>query len=648
MGIATGSFCTARAAGQDSFEQRSLLEGSEAGDTGNFGSASREDGEPELPTGSAGRSLWWTWVAPSAGDVQINLLGFTPGSFEELDTVLGVFTGESLTTLTLVAFNDDEPIGMSSRVRFQTTPGTAYHILADLNSSESGTGTAFLSLTFEDASGERPDNDRWDHATVLAGAEASDDSTFHLASREVDEPILPYPTRGRTLWWQWTPPQQGLAVVTLDGIDPDSDPVVGVYTGSTKADLRLVVANDDGGSDQESVAAFLTIPGVLYSLQADLYDNGGTEAGPVRISVSLVELPPVELRPPNDAFANAAPLPGLSGQSEADTRYATGEPGEPSGHGGIRSQSVWWKWTAPRNGVLRIKTHRSTTAEGAPLDTVLAVYRGTSLGKLEELEWSDDEGSLLTSQVEVFVSAGQVYDVAVAPALGSPTGTVRLDYEMIDGIPSPAWAARGLDNAIVTSSEFAGTVQLVNLWATWCGPCREEIPDLISLYEDHRAQGFVVVGVSVDDAVQGDWPTDLVSSFVNDYGITYPIVLDRPSGTVESGFGRAAAIPTTYVVNRQGIVVQKLVGTRSRSSFEQLILPLLTTAPPMPVLGAVLKAGGQVELSWAAQEDLLLESGASPAGPWNRVTARPSAQGDQQTLTIPTEPRLNFYRLSRP
>ena len=84
--------------------------GSEAGDTGNFGSASREDGEPELPTGSAGRSLWWTWVAPPAGDVQINLLGFTPGSFEELDTVLGVFTGESLTTLTLVAFNDDEPI----------------------------------------------------------------------------------------------------------------------------------------------------------------------------------------------------------------------------------------------------------------------------------------------------------------------------------------------------------------------------------------------------------------------------------------------------------------------------------------------------------------------------------------------------------
>ena len=59
---------------------------------------------------------------------------------------------------------------------------------------------------------------------MLAGAEASDDSTFHLASREVDEPILPYPTRGRTLWWQWTPPQQGLAVVTLDGIDPDSGP----------------------------------------------------------------------------------------------------------------------------------------------------------------------------------------------------------------------------------------------------------------------------------------------------------------------------------------------------------------------------------------------------------------------------------------
>ena len=234
--------------------------------------------------------------------------------------------------------------------------------------------------------------------------------------------------------------------------------------------------------------------------------------------------------------------------------------------------------------------------------------------------------------------AGQVYDVAVAPALGSPTGTVRLDYEMIDGIPSPAWAARGLDNAIVTSSEFAGTVQLVNLWATWCGPCREEIPDLISLYEDHRAPGFVVVGVSVDDAVQGDWPTDLVSSFVNDYGITYPIVLDRPSGTVESGFGRAAAIPTTYVVNRQGIVVQKLVGTRSRSSFEQLILPLLTTAPPMPVLGAVLKAADRSNYR-GLRRRICSWSREPPSGPLEPGHSRPSAQGDQQTLTIPPRSR---------
>ena len=129
------------------------------------------------------------------------------------------------------------------------------------------------------------------------------------------------------------------------------------------------------GIGPESVAAFLTIPGVLYPCKQTYTTTEGRRPGRLDLRQSGGAAP-VELRPPNDAFANAAPLPGLSGQSEADTRYATGEPGEPSGHGGIRSQSVWWKWTAPRNGVLRIKTHRSTTAEGAPLDTVLAVYRG--------------------------------------------------------------------------------------------------------------------------------------------------------------------------------------------------------------------------------------------------------------------------------
>lgn len=639
---------TLLAEGQDSFAARTLLTGSEVSDTGDFSLGSREFQEPVLPASTAGRSLWWTWVAPSAGEVQVRLMGFLPDFSDELDTVLGVFTGDALGALTLVDFNDDESTGFSSRCRFVATPGTAYHFLADLHSFESATGSAYLSVSLEESSGERPANDDFSAATPLTGATASDESTFRLATREVGEPTLPFRARGRTLWWSWTPAEEGLALVELGGTGPSPDTVVGIYTGTSLENLQLLTADDEGGQDHGSVAAFLTAPGVTYYLQADLYDDGEIAAGPVQISATVQSLPDRSLRPANDAFAQATVLDGIAGRSEANTQYATGENYEPSGHGGTRSQSVWWRYTAPKAGVLRLRTHSSTTSSGAPLDTVLALYSGGSLGTLEELETNDDSGSLLTSELNAYVEAGQEYLVAVAPLVGSPAGLVRLDYQLLDSLPAPSWTARSLDDSVVQSSEFAGTVQLVNLWATWCGPCLAEIPDLISLYEQYRSQGFVVIGVSVDDAIQGTWPTSLVADFVADYEITYPVLLDRPSGTVEDGFGHASAIPTTYLINREGKIIQKLVGTRSRSDFEQLILPHLTTAPAMPALGAEPLADGRVQLSWETQANLQLQAGSSLTGPWVGVTASPVNEGNRQVVTLAPEPGLVFYRLSRP
>ncbi len=647
-GVTAGVGGTLLAEGQDSFAARTLLVGSEASDTGDFSIGSREFQEPVLPESTAGRSLWWTWVAPSAGEVQVRLMGFLPDFSDELDTVLGVFTGDALTSLTLVDFNDDDTEGLSSRCRFVATPGTAYHFLADLHSFEPATGSAYLSVSFEESSGERPDNDDFSAATPLTGASASDESTFRFATREVGEPLLPFRARGRTLWWRWTPAQEGLALVELGGTGPSPDTVVGIYTGTSLENLQLLTAEDEGGPNHGSLAAFLTLPGVTYYIQADLYNDGEITTGPVQVSATLQSLPPLSLRPANDAFAQATVLDGVAGRSEANTQYATGENYEPSGHGGTRSQSVWWRYTAPKAGVLRLRTHSSITSSGAPLDTVLALYSGGSLGTLEELETNDDAGSLLTSELNAYVEAGREYFLAVAPVVGSPAGLVRLDYQLFDAFPAPSWTARGLDDSVVRSSEFAGFVQLVNIWATWCGPCRAEIPDLISLYEQYRSQGFVVIGVSVDDAIQGTWPTRLVADFVTDYQITYPVVLDRPSGTVEDGFGQASAIPTTYLVNREGKIIKKLVGTRSRSEFEQLILPHLSTAPAMPALSAVPLPDGRVQLSWEAQANLQLQAGSSLAGPWNGVTASQVNEGNRQMVTLAPEPGLVFYRLSRP
>ena len=308
-------------------------------------------------------------------------------------------------------------------------------------------------------------------------------------------------SRGRTLWWSWTPAQEGLALIELGGTGTSPDTVIGIYTGTSLENLQLLTAEDEGGPNHGSLAAFLTTPGVTYYLQADLYDDGEIATGPVQVSATLQSLPPLSLRPANDAFAQATVLDGVAGRSEANTQYATGRI-KPRDHGGTRSQSVWWRYTPPTAGVLRLRTHGSTTSSGAPLDTVLALYSGGSLGTLEELETNDDAGGLLTSGLNAYVEAGRVFPLPSPRVVGSPAGMVRLDYQLIDAFPAPSWTARALDESLVRSSEFAGSVQLVNLWATWCGPCLAEIPDLISLYEKYRSQGFVVIGVSVDDAIR--------------------------------------------------------------------------------------------------------------------------------------------------
>ena len=95
---------------------------------------------------------------------------------------------------------------------------------------------------------------------------------------------------------------------------------------------------------------------------------------------------------------------------------------------------------------------------------------------------------------------------------------------------------------------------LVNFWATWCGPCRREIPDLVDLYSDLRDDGLVIVGIAVDQ--EG---AEVVEPFVNEQEINYPIVLD-PEQSLETHFDAMYGLPTTYVVNPEGKIVKRVLG----------------------------------------------------------------------------------------
>ena len=111
---------------------------------------------------------------------------------------------------------------------------------------------------------------------------------------------------------------------------------------------------------------------------------------------------------------------------------------------------------------------------------------------------------------------------------------------------------RTLDGRMLSSADWRGKVTIVNFWATWCGPCRAEIPDLVALKEKYRDQ-VQIIGISEDEG-----PLEAVQRFANQYHINYPIVMKTEE--IGKAFPGVYALPTSFVIDRDGLVVQKHVG----------------------------------------------------------------------------------------
>jgi len=121
------------------------------------------------------------------------------------------------------------------------------------------------------------------------------------------------------------------------------------------------------------------------------------------------------------------------------------------------------------------------------------------------------------------------------------------------GSSMPAYKAELLDGKPFDIAGERGNVVFLNLWATWCGPCRYEIPELQKLHTQYAAQGFKVVGVSLDESGK-----DAVQQFVTENTIAYPIVLD-PEGKLANVF-QTTVIPTSVLIDRSGKIVWKKYG----------------------------------------------------------------------------------------
>lgn len=121
------------------------------------------------------------------------------------------------------------------------------------------------------------------------------------------------------------------------------------------------------------------------------------------------------------------------------------------------------------------------------------------------------------------------------------------------GFLAPAFSLDRLDGGRSSSTEFRGKVVLLNFWATWCGPCRAEMPSLEALSHEFPSQDFVVVGISSD--YEG---AQIVQPFMESFGLTFPILLD-PEMAVNDRF-EVRSIPSSLVLDRQGVIRYKFFG----------------------------------------------------------------------------------------
>ena len=121
----------------------------------------------------------------------------------------------------------------------------------------------------------------------------------------------------------------------------------------------------------------------------------------------------------------------------------------------------------------------------------------------------------------------------------------------------------------VALSDYRGQVILLDFWATWCAPCRIEIPGFIELYDKYRDQGFVVLGISIDD------PVDAMQAFAAELGMNYPVLVGDGRDDVKDAYGPLIGYPTAFIIDREGRICTTHIGFAPKEQFEQDILAVL-------------------------------------------------------------------------
>jgi len=180
----------------------------------------------------------------------------------------------------------------------------------------------------------------------------------------------------------------------------------------------------------------------------------------------------------------------------------------------------------------------------------------------------DPEGSESELRMSERRFARRQWALALLGSLGAVTAMAASNDEV--GRMAPPLVVRALDGKTVDLAALRGQVVVLNVWASWCTPCRAEMPMLDSFYREHAKEGVVVLGMSADD------PHDRSAVSHAMQGLTYPAALlvdAKPNG-----FGDPSVLPTTYIIDRSGVIRARLLPTRGALTAQSLgavVTPLL-------------------------------------------------------------------------
>ncbi len=260
----------------DNFAAASTITGTTATVSGSNVGATKETGEPKHAGNTGGKSVWWSWKAPSTARVSLNTRG------SSFDTILGVYTGSAVSALTTVASNDDDPAGgtLTSALSFNAVKDTVYRIAVDGYSAASGNVTLNLSQA---APLVTPSNDLFINAALLSGDTVTWSGSNVGATKETNEPRHAGNAGGASVWFNWTPSSSRSVKISTRGSSFDT--VLGVYTGSAVGSLVQVASNDDdpAGGTLSSAVTFNAVAGTTYRIAVDGYSGA---SGSVALSVA--------------------------------------------------------------------------------------------------------------------------------------------------------------------------------------------------------------------------------------------------------------------------------------------------------------------------------------------------------------------------